>query len=79
MATAADSLPLPASELSRLRRRTVWSLVAGVALGSIGHIAAVTVATIVAQEISGSTATSGTPGATVAVGGAVVDGWHDSP
>jgi MFS family permease len=71
MATAADSLPLPASELSRLRRRTVWSLVAGVALGSIGHIAAVTVATIVAQEISGSTATSGTPGATVVFGAAI--------
>ena len=31
----------------------VWSLVAGVALGSTGHIAAVTVATIVAQDIAG--------------------------
>ncbi len=69
-ATTAQ-LDLPASELDRLRRRTVWSLVAGVALGSTGHIAAVTVATIVAQEISGSTAWSGAPGATVVLGAAI--------
>lgn len=77
-AVAAPTLDLPARELERLRRRTVWSLVAGVALGSTGHIAAVTVATIVAQEISGSTAWSGAPGATVVMGaalGAVVLAW----
>ena len=79
--TAAVSIPtldLPAHELDRLRRRTVWSLVAGVALGSTGHIAAVTVATIVAQDISGSTAWSGAPGATVVMGaaiGAIVLAW----
>jgi MFS family permease len=79
--TAAVSIPaldLPTHELERLRRRTVWSLVAGVALGSTGHIAAVTVATIVAQDISGSTTWSGAPGATVVMGaaiGAIVLSW----
>ena len=52
----------------RLRRRTVWTLVAGVALGSTGHIAAVTVATIVAAHIAGTTAWSGAPGAAVVLG-----------
>ena len=44
---------------------------AGVALGSTGHIAAVTVVTIVARDISGDTAWSGAPGATVVLGAAV--------
>ena len=53
----------PPAELDRLRRRTVATLVAGVALGSTGHIAAVTVATIVATQIAGgTTAWSGAPG-----------------
>ena len=67
------NLPVTAlpSELARLRRRTVWSLVAGVALGSTGYIAATTVATIVARDISGDTAWSGAPGATVVLGAAV--------
>ena len=64
-------LDLPASELDRLRRRTLWSLVAGVALGSTGHIAAVTVSTIVANDISGNTAWSGAPGAAVVMGAAL--------
>ena len=67
------------AKLDRLRRRTVATLVAGVALGSTGHIAAVTVATIVATHISGgATAWSGAPGATVVLGaaaGAVVLSW----
>lgn len=66
-----QTLSLPRADLARLRRRTLWSLVAGVALGSTGYIAAVTVATIVAREISGSTAWSGAPGATVVLGAAV--------
>jgi len=49
----------------------MWSLVAGVALGSTGYIAAVTVATIVARDISGGTALSGAPGATVVLGAAL--------
>ena len=62
---------LGAAELERLRRRTTWSLVAGVALGSTGHIAAVTVATIVAQQLAGTTAWSGAPGAAVVIGAAI--------
>ncbi len=62
---------LPPTELERLRRRTVWALVAGVALGSTGHIAAVTVATIAAKAIAGSSAWSGAPGAAVVLGAAV--------
>jgi MFS family permease len=65
------ALVLPAAQLARLRRRTLWSLFAGVALGSTGHIAAVTVATIVAQSITGNTAWSGAPGATVVLGAAL--------
>jgi MFS family permease len=61
----------PARELERLRRRTLWSLVAGVALGSTGHIAAVTVATLVARDITDDTAWSGAPGATVVLGAAL--------
>lgn len=62
---------MPATELERLRRRTVATLVAGVALGSTGHIAAVTVATIVARDLSGSTEWSGAPAATVVLGAAL--------
>ena len=69
--TTAEIVVRPASELQRLRKRTLWSLVAGVALGSIGHIAAVTVAAIVAADIAGGTASSGTPGATVVLGAAL--------
>jgi MFS family permease len=65
------ALDLPASVLHRLRRRTHWSLVAGVALGSTGHIAASTVSTIAAQQIAGSTAWSGAPGAAVVLGAAL--------
>jgi MFS family permease len=45
--------------------------VAGVALGSTGHIAAVTVATIVAQDLLGSPTFAGAPGATVVLGAAL--------
>ena len=66
-----DARSFPPAELERLRRRTVGSLVAGVALGSTGHIAAVTVATIVATHIAGgTTALSGAPTATVVLGAA---------
>ena len=67
----AEALTAHPAELDRLRRRTVATLVAGVALGSTGHIAAVTVATIVATQIAGgTTAWSGAPGATVVLGAA---------
>src|SRR6185503_19055324 len=55
----------------RLRGRTVKVLVAGVALGSTGHIAAVTVAPIVATQLAGTSALSGVPGAAVVFGAAI--------
>ncbi len=61
----------PARSLEAARRRTVRALVASVALGSTGHIAAATVATIVAQDIAGTTAWSGAPGASVVLGSAL--------
>lgn len=46
-------------------------LVASVALGSTGHIAAITVATIVAKELAGTAQWAGAPGASVVLGAAV--------
>jgi len=59
------------SELDRLRRRSLGTLVGSVALGSTGHIAAVTVATIVASEMTGSIQLAGTPVAAVVFGAAL--------
>ena len=68
--TTAETTFTP-SRLDQLRRRTVVSLVGGVALGSTGHIAAITVATIVAADMAGSTALAGAPGAAVVLGAAI--------
>ena len=54
----------------RQRQRALRTLVAGVALGSTGHIAAATVASIAADEIAGTSALSGAPGAAVVLGAA---------
>jgi MFS family permease len=62
---------MSAAHLDELRQRTVWSLVASVALGSVGYIAALTVATIVAKDLAGSAAWSGAPGAGVVLGSAI--------
>lgn len=59
------------TDLDPARRRVRWALTAGVALGSTGHIAAVTVATIVARDLLGSDTLAGLPGATVVLGAAV--------
>jgi len=56
--------------LDRLRTRTVRTLLASVALGSTGHIAAITVATVVAADLTESSAWSGLPGAVVVLGAA---------
>lgn len=63
----------PRSEAARekLRRRSVGVLFAGVALGSTGHIAAITVTSIVALELGGSRALAGLPAAAVVFGAAV--------
>ena len=58
-------------DLDRARKRTLWSLVVGVGLGSTGNIAAGTIGTIAAQELSGSTALSGAPSASVVLGAAI--------
>jgi MFS family permease len=59
------------ADRQRHRRRAVRTLVGGVALGSTGHIAAVTVSTIVAQDLAGTSALSGAPGAAVVAGAAL--------
>jgi MFS family permease len=59
------------SERAHLRKRALRVLVAGVALGSTGHIAAATVASIIADDIAGTSALSGAPGAAVVLGAAV--------
>ena len=61
----------PRPDLAPARRRARNTLVAGVALGSTGHIAAVVVATIVAKDLLGSQALAGLPGATVVLGAAL--------
>jgi len=64
-------LEAPPARLAALRRRTVLVLVASVGLGSTGHIAAVTIATIVAEQLTGSAVLSGAPGAAVVLGAAL--------
>ena len=64
-------MSLSPSRLAALRQRTIWTLVAGVAIGSTGHIAAVTVGTIVAEQIAGTAALAGLPAASVVLGSAI--------
>jgi MFS family permease len=59
------------TDLDAARRRARWTLTAGVAVGSTGYIAAVTVATIVARDLLGSDTLAGLPGATVVLGAAI--------
>jgi MFS family permease len=61
---------LSPARLDAARRRSTWSLVGGVALGSTGHIAAVTVASIVALHLGGTAFWSGVAGAAVILGAA---------
>ena len=68
MATAAR---IPADDLPRLRRRMSWVLFTVAALGSTGYIAAVTVGTLVAAEMSGGAALGGLPTTTTTIGTAV--------
>ena len=53
-----------------MRRRLTAVLVGGVALGSTGHIAAVTVTALVAEEITGDRSLTGVPAAAVVLGAA---------
>jgi len=76
--TRAPSQPTDARGLEALRRRSTFTLIAGVALASTGHIAAVTIATIAAEQLVGTAALAGAPSATTDFGAAVgsaVLGW----
>jgi MFS family permease len=66
--TAAD---IPAEELPGLRRRMRWVLFVVAALGSTGYIAAVTVGTLVAADLSGGAALGGLPTTTTTIGTAM--------
>lgn len=69
MARAATlAATLDPGQLDALRRRMRWTLFAISALGSTGYIAAVTVGTLVAAEISGSAALGGLPTAVTTIG-----------
>ncbi|HEX7172616.1 MAG TPA: MFS transporter [Candidatus Limnocylindria bacterium] len=65
---AALAAEIPASDLPRLRRRMRWVLFVVAALGSTGYIAAVTVGTLVAAELSGGAALGGLPTTTTTIG-----------
>ena len=68
---AHEAAHLDEPGLERARRRTRWALFASVALGSTGHLAAVTVAAIVGQDLLGTAALAGAPGAAVVFGAAI--------
>jgi MFS family permease len=69
MAHEAAGLDQQALEAARTRSR--WVLFITVALGSTGHLAAVTVAAIAGQQLLGSAALAGAPSAAVVFGAAV--------
>lgn len=58
------------AERQRLATRTVGTLVAGVAMGSTGHIAATTIAVIAAGELAGGAALAGAAGSALVAGAA---------
>jgi len=68
---AHEAAHLDEPGLDAARRRTRWALFASVALGSTGHLAAVTVAAIVGQDLLGTPALAGAPSAAVVFGAAV--------
>ena len=73
-AVAAAALHAEALDPERatwLRRRMIWTLFAMSALGSTGYIAAITVGTLVAADITGSANLSGIPGASAVLGTAL--------
>src|SRR5919108_4192637 len=54
-----------------LRRRTIGVLIAGAALGSTGHIAAITITSLIARDIGGDRSLAGVPAAAVVLGAAI--------
>src|SRR5688572_11612639 len=67
----AMAAAIPAEDLPRLRRRMRWVLFTVAALGSTGYIAAVTVGTLVAEDMAGGPALGGLPTATTTIGTAI--------
>ncbi|MFM8730688.1 MAG: hypothetical protein ACKODV_05260, partial [Candidatus Limnocylindrus sp.] len=61
---------MPTDVAQRTRGRLQLALMIGVGLGSTGYIAAITVATIVAKDLSGGSAFAGLPGAAIVLGSA---------
>jgi len=70
MSALPDLPALSGRAIDRARLRIRGTLLFGVALGSTGHIAAVTVGTIVASDLLGSSTLAGIPGAGVVLGAA---------
>ena len=68
---AHEAAHLDPNAIDKARRRTRWVLFLSVALGSTGHLAAATVASIVGQDLLGSAALAGAPSASVVFGAAV--------
>jgi MFS family permease len=67
---AHEAAHLSPEALESARRRSRIALFLGVAFGSTGYIAAVTVATIVAKDLLGDVTLAGIPSATVVLGAA---------
>jgi len=75
---AHEAAGLDPLAIESARRRTRIALFASTALGSTGHIAASTVASIVGNQLLGNATLSGAPGATVVFGaamGAIALSW----
>jgi MFS family permease len=74
MADMDQGAARPSGAGTKPRRRATWTIFAAVALGSTSLFAAFTAAPLVATELTGSRAASGTPGAAALLGTAVGSG-----
>jgi MFS family permease len=75
---AHEASHLDATAIASARQRTRWALFLGVAIGSTGHIAAVTVGAIVGEELLGNKTLAGAPGSSITMGaalGAIALSW----
>jgi MFS family permease len=65
------STEVTATDIEVTRRRLIWTLFTGNAIGTTAYIGVATVAALIADEITGSTSLSGLPGASATLGVAV--------
>jgi MFS family permease len=70
-ATATSEEPLAGDALERARRRSTRLIIGGSALGSVGHIAAVTVVAIAARELLDDATLAGASTTTTIIGSAL--------